>query len=121
MVTINIPEEPEEFQCETITLDQDSYMNIIEGDYLGVQQLFNRVLPVVGSSQEQMDTLVFRPFTSFLQTTVDVQEPGTIILSSNVLHVNTIVSKKRFQKKIGDLFIYILFLSLHRHQYKHHT
>ena len=93
VVTINIPEEPEEFQCETITLDQDSYMNITEGDYLGVQLLFNRVLPVVGNSQEQTNT-VFRPFNSFLPTIVDVRAPGTIILSSNVLHVNAIVGKK---------------------------
>ena len=113
VVTINIPEEPEEFQCETITLDQDSYMNITEGDYLGVQLLFNRVLPVVGDSQEQMDTLVFRPLSFDLPTIVDVQEPGTVILSSNVLHVNATIGKgknsRRGKERIRDLLFTFYF------------
>ena len=101
VVTINIPEEPEEFQCETITLDQDSYMNITEGDYLGVQLLFNRVLPVVGSSRGRTDT-VFSPFDSIIPTEVNVKEVGTVILSNNVLHVNATIGKKKIQSLKGE-------------------
>ena len=111
VVTVNIPEEPEEFQCETITLDQDSYMNITEGDYLGVQQLLNRVLPVVGNSQERTDTLVFRPFTSISPTEVNVRAPGTVILSSNILHVNANIIGKNWKREGEDWrpLIYFIF------------
>ena len=93
--TISIPEKPEEFQCETITLDQDRYISITEGDHLGVQLLAKRVLPVVGNSSEPRDAIVFVHGSLFLPTEVNLHDPGTLNLSNHALHVSATIGKDK--------------------------
>ena len=48
--TLTIPTSPLSFQCITIQLSPNDYMDVIAGDVIGVVRTVNEVLPVVGNS-----------------------------------------------------------------------
>lgn len=49
MASGNISQQPRSFQCITIALSKDEYIDVTSGDFLGVT-MFRNVLPVVGNS-----------------------------------------------------------------------
>jgi hypothetical protein len=89
VTTVNIPEDPENFQC--ITIPQDVFMNITEGDMIGVSLSLNAVLPVVANSQDGSRLLFFQ--ASLVQlSTVSIQ--GNAFLSNQMLHVSAEIGER---------------------------
>jgi hypothetical protein len=89
VTTVSIPEEPEYFKC--ITIPQDEFMNITEGDVIGVSLSMNALLPVVANLQGESRLLFFHQ--SLVQpSTVSIQ--GNAFLLNQVLHVSAEIGER---------------------------
>lgn len=77
--TVTIPPVPETFQCINIQVDEDDYINVTSGDFLGIVTTRDAVLPVVGNVQGR---LLFLPSEGpFVKTELN-NDPGlTTILA----------------------------------------
>ena len=97
VATMSIPQQPEDFQCTSIELSQDDYMDIRAGDFLGVRLTFNFVLPVVnnyGQSNLPAPMIVFVPSTLLAVTEINRQnDPGVVLVTSNGIHVTANIGK----------------------------
>ena len=87
--TVTIPQAPESFQCITIELSPEDYMNVSVGDFIGVCTNIDAVLPVVGNIEGS--TLLFSPAGLLMPNEVDMD--NTIILSSVGLFVTAEIGK----------------------------
>ena len=93
---MTVPEEPETFQCITIPLGQDEYMNITEGDVIGVLLTMDAVLPVVANFNQQdgrpAPRLLF--FQSNLVALTMVAFRSNNFISNQVLHVTAEIGER---------------------------
>ena len=96
VATVTVPEEPETFQCITIPLGQDEYMNITEGDVIGVLLTRDAVLPVVANFNQQdgrpPPRLLF--FQPRLVALTMVTPQGNNFISNQVLHVTAEIGER---------------------------
>ena len=96
MVTVAVSQFPEDFQCISIHLDQEEYVNITAGDFLGVYLFSGAVLPVINNYLQPgpPPTLVFTQSFPFPVEEVDRRSPQTVDLSSNAIHVTASIGEK---------------------------
>ena len=90
--TVAIPETPTSFQCITIELSPNDYMNVSAGDFMGVVLNRDAVLPVVGNTALRTSLLFYIP--SLLPITEVVTPNYSALLSSNVLHVTAEIGER---------------------------
>jgi len=91
LATLDIPRNPSTFQCEDLEMSKDDYINVTEGDFVGVTQFEDGVLPVVGNHIVQAGPqLLFRQFEAAVLN-ISSQRPST--RSSNAIHVLAHIGK----------------------------
>ena len=90
--TINIPQQPDDFQCMNITVDPSDYITVSQGHYLGVYLTQSRVLPVVGNTVDG-SSLWFIQASGFVPSTFRFGMPGLVQLSNNAIHVTATIGK----------------------------
>ena len=52
LTTLSIPKLPAYFQCVNITVDPSDYVDVKQGDYIGVNTFNNSVLPVIANTAD---------------------------------------------------------------------
>ena len=96
--TVNVPSEPQSFQCTSFDLEPEQYMSVMEGDLLGVTLTFDAALPVVGNSPNGVSTnLLFYP-PQFMQPDTYMRRNANT-LSTNRLHVTAEIGTLAFKWK----------------------
>ena len=96
--TIDIPLQPNDFQCVNITVDPADYVDVQQGDFVGVYTFFDAVLPVVGITNDS-SRVWFVPTGMTIPTDIQPGTPGITSLTNQAIHVTA---------TIGKLFILIL-------------
>ena len=87
--TVTIPASPVNYQCITIELNPEDYMDVSAGDFIGVFTNRDGVLPVVGNFGALTGLLFVRSEV----TTVNRRSSEVSLLSTNALHVTAEISK----------------------------
>ena len=91
VLSVNIPDQPDTFQCLTIDQPADTPLNVTKGDMLGVVHKFNSVLPVVGNFPAHRRLLFFP--SSLLDNKELVTESRGTVLGNNAVHVTAGIGK----------------------------
>ena len=86
--TVTIPTSPLSFQCITIQLSPNDYMDVIAGDVIGVVTTRDAVLPVVGNSNG-----VRLLFSQSAAANVHVNTGNLTPLNNMALHVTAEIGK----------------------------
>ncbi len=96
-VTITVPEPPPEFRCVRVEVNQEQFINVTAGDFLGVVLFQNAVLPVVNNYQQPgpAPTIIFTPNTLFAITEIRRQgTPGVVDIINNGIHVTADIGER---------------------------
>ena len=102
---MTVPEEPETFQCITIPLGQDEYMNITEGDVIGVLLMMDAVLPVVAAVNQQVQGGETLPRLLFFQANLTmVTFQANNFIFPQVLHVTAEIGERMIMQSYSDDF-----------------
>ena len=105
VATVTVPEEPETFQCITIPLGQDEYMNITEGDVIGVLLTRDAVLPVVANFNQQVQGGETPPRLLFFQANLTmVTFQANNFIFPQVLHVTAEIGERMITRSYSDDF-----------------
>ncbi len=94
---INIPPPTEGFLCNSIILSPDRYINVTEGDYLGIR-ISRNTFPVVANSIIPGSQLLFIPASLLIPKVIDSTTDVQIRIST-VLHVTAEIGKNNSHGK----------------------
>lgn len=100
MATVPIPEVPQDFQCDRISVPPSEHMNVAAGDVIGVSVISGAILPVVGNFL--LDVPVTPRLTFFHQSDLtQVMRSGDTLLTDNVLHVTAEIVDRGEETRTG--------------------
>jgi len=79
----------------TLPMRDGEFINILEGDLLGVTMFSDNVLPVVANSADNAPRTLFVRQSLSMTTEIDTRLRAVTILSSNVIHVTAQIGKHK--------------------------
>lgn len=88
---------PQDFNCDSLILEREDYIDITKGDVLGVTlTIANRVLPVVSDSSrllQEQARLLSAPISAFIPEIINSSADQVELLTDRTIHVTATLGK----------------------------
>ena len=112
---LDIPQQPDDFQCVNINVDPTEYINVQQGDYIAVYTFNNSVLPVIANTADGSRVYIF-PNSLILPIVLQTLNPGLVHLSNQAIHLSATIGKTwacfffKVKFKVPILNIFLVYL-----------